>query len=86
MTYYSSQVSDKIVNPDFANFFTRGIEPYGEFKAFVRFAEPERTPSYMRVMEMHSPGLFKVRIPCDQIEAAADDDNILSIELREHTT
>jgi len=76
----------KIVNPEFANIFLRNVVPYGAFKAFVRFAEPHKTPGYMKVMELHSPGLFEVSIPCGEIDSATDDDNILSIELREHTT
>lgn len=76
--------TDKIINSHMTEAF--GLVPRGAFKAFVRFAAPEKTPSYMKVMELHSPGLFKVSIPCDQMETAADDENVLSIELREHTT
>ncbi|MDX2028628.1 MAG: hypothetical protein SFW62_08330 [Alphaproteobacteria bacterium] len=74
----------KIVNPDLAITVLHSIDPRGEFKAFVRLAKPEKPSSYMKVMEIHSPGLFKVRIPCDRIMRVANDRNVLSVELYEH--
>ncbi len=82
----STFLSDKVINPQFAQIFTNHIQPHGDFKAFVRFAAPEKKPDYMKVVELHSPGLFKVSLPCTQLNEAADDENILSIELCEHST
>lgn len=75
----------KISNPEFATLFMHGNKPYGEFKALVRFATPEMKPDYIKIMEMHSPGFFKVSIPCGKMEQLEKDDNILSIDLREHS-
>ena len=85
MTRFSPAYLEKIVNPDLAHAAMRTAEPYGEFKAYVRLAKPELFPTYMsKVVALNSPGLFKACISCDQIEHAADDNNVISIELREH--
>ncbi|HUY69178.1 MAG TPA: hypothetical protein VMV79_07745 [Alphaproteobacteria bacterium] len=76
----------KIVNPDLARAALRGVESFGEFRIIVRLAQPERTPPYMTVTGVHSPGHMKARIPCDQIARLDKDTNVLSVELREHVS
>lgn len=75
---------DKIANPDFAIAALHGSEPHGEFKAIVRFAQPEKRPTDIKVMEIYSEDLFKVRIPCDQIEHFTEDGNVLRVDIQEH--
>jgi hypothetical protein len=77
---------NKIVNPDLARAALHGVEPYGEFKAYVRLAKPDRRPSYMKVMGLYAPDIFRARIRCDQIKNLAGDTNVISVELREHIT
>jgi hypothetical protein len=84
MTQFSPAYLDKIVNPELARAAMHSVEPHGEFKAYVRLAAPEQRPSYMKFMELYSPGIFKAFIPCAQIENVADDSNVLSVELCEH--
>jgi hypothetical protein len=86
MTSFNPASLCKIVNPDFALTAMHGYEPHGEFKAFVRIAEPDQRPANMKVMEIHSSDMLKVRIRCDQIEQVIDDSNILSVELREYVS
>lgn len=83
---HSTLLPDKVINPQFAQIFTNHIQPHGNFKAFVRFAAPENKPDYIKLLKLHSPGLFKVNIPCNQLDEAADDENILSIELCEYSS
>lgn len=75
---------EKIVNPDLARGPLRSAEPHGEFKAYIRVAEPENVPDYVQHIEIQGPGLFKVRIPCTKMALASEDDNVVSIELIEH--
>ena len=74
----------KIVNPDLAQAALRGTIRHGEFRAYVRLAKPEKKSPYMEVLGSHSPGLIKARIRCDEINQAAEDNNVVSIELREY--
>jgi hypothetical protein len=81
MTTTNTTSSEKIINTNLLR-----IGSHGAFKAYVRLAQPEKPPACMQVMELHSPGLLTVRIPCDMLNDAADDSNVLSIELCEHDT
>lgn len=76
----------KVVNPDLALTVLHSIDPRGEFKAFVRLAKPEKPSRYMKIVEVHSPGLLKALIPCDRLTRIANDRNVLSVELREHVS
>jgi hypothetical protein len=84
MTHSHPHFYDKIINSHLACTALRGIAPYGEFKAIVRLARPEKHPSYMTVTGIHSPGHVKARIRCDQIARIGCDRNVLSVELRQH--
>jgi hypothetical protein len=76
---------DKIVNPALARLAFHANEAFGEFKVIVRFAKP-KYPPYLKVIGPHSPGHIKARVPCNQIARMSQDNNVLSIELREHVT
>jgi hypothetical protein len=78
-----STAFDKIVNPDLARMAFHAAEIFGEFNVIVRFAKP-KYPSYLKITGQHSPGHVKARVACDQIERMGQDENVLSIELREH--
>ena len=43
---------DKVVNPDLARAALHGVTPYGAFKAYVRFAVPEKSPIYLGASEL----------------------------------
>ena len=77
---------DKIVNPELVRTALHTVEPFGEFTAYVKLAEPENCPSYMEAlgMQLISPGYLKVRIPCAEITRVGTDSNVLSVELRQH--
>jgi hypothetical protein len=74
----------KIINPDLARAALHSAERFGEFQIIVRFARPEKHPSYMKVTGEHSAGHMKALIPCDQIDRLEDDRNVLSVELRQY--
>jgi hypothetical protein len=75
---------NKVINPDLARAALHSAETFGEFQIIVRFAKPEKYPSYMTVTGLHSPGHMKARIPCDQIGRLENDHNVLSVELSEY--
>jgi hypothetical protein len=80
----NSHFSPKIVNPDLARMVLHAAEPCGEFRVIVRLVRPGKLPRYMKATGLHSPGHIKARIPCNQIQRAGNDSNVVSIELREH--
>lgn len=84
MTNLHPAFFDKIANPNFALAALYNDKAHGEFKALVRFAQPEKRPAGVKVIEIHSADLLKVRIRCDQIEHFVEDGNVLRIELREY--
>jgi hypothetical protein len=84
MTNLHPAFFDKIANPDLALAALHNNELHGEFKALVRLARPDKRPSGVKVMEIHSADVIKVRIRCDQIEHFVEDGNVLRIELSEY--
>jgi hypothetical protein len=83
MSNARSPAFDKIVNPYLARMAMHAAEIFGEFQVIVRFAKP-KYPSYLKITGQHSPGHVKALVPCNQIERMERDNNVLSIELREH--
>ena len=84
MTNTNSSYMEKIVNPNLALAALNCLEPYGEFKALIKTVTETELPSCFKSVEFYAPGLLKPYIPCSQIERAAADTNVISIELREH--
>ncbi|MBI1273188.1 MAG: hypothetical protein GC131_03770 [Alphaproteobacteria bacterium] len=56
----------------------------GGFSAIVRLARPEYRPEYMTILGTFTPGWMRARINCDALDRAADDSDVLSVELCEH--
>lgn len=83
-TPHSPAFNNKIVNPYLARMAFHGAQSFGQFNVIVRFAKPKKYPPYVKVTGQHSRGHVKATVPCDQIERMSRDQNVLSIELREH--
>lgn len=84
MAYQDIANHEKIINPLLARAALKDVDPHGEFMAYFRMAKKAKHPAYLKDVQNFAPGFIKALIPCDQIETAVDDRNILSIELREH--
>lgn len=76
--------SDKIVNLHLARMALHADKISGKFRVIVRFKRPGHPPACMKVTGQHSPGHFNACIPCGEIENAARDHNVVSLEVCEH--
>jgi len=74
----------KIVNPAMAAAPLSKVNPFGEFKALIKFAEPKRSHSSLTSIKMISPNVIQAHFPCDQTQNLVADKNVISIEIREH--
>ena len=86
MTYTSATKLEKIINPNLTVAALNCAEPFGEFKALVKYTKAEPYPDYLTAVEFYAPDVLKAHIPCSKIEHANADANIISIEIREHIT
>ena len=86
MSYANTAKLEKVINPNLTFAALHSAAPHGEFKALVTYAKNKPYPDYLTAVEFYAPNVLAARIPCDKIESANADSNVISIEIREHIT
>jgi hypothetical protein len=84
MTPNSPHFYDKIINDHLARAALHDASTRGAFKAIVRLRPGARIPTYLKVTSVSSPGEVIARIACSKLLQAVSDDDVVSLELREH--